>query len=250
VQGRLTEAQVRVLATLAPVQPRWTLTGGAALAGFHLQHRTTRDLDLFWHGLTAFAREPEDCIQRLQKAGFVTNVIQRTGGFVRLRTEIEGEAVIVDLVAEPVRSIELPTEVSAANARIRIDSEYEILVNNLGTLLHRAELRDLVDLQALLDRGGDLTRALRDANRKDGGFSPVMVGYLFPARTPGAGRRTGRLRVRSPRSVPRRVDREDRRAVAALMRRVVARSRLAGNRASWAALPQPCCTAHCPHRHA
>jgi hypothetical protein len=26
----------------------WTLSGGAALAGFHTAHRETRDLDLFW----------------------------------------------------------------------------------------------------------------------------------------------------------------------------------------------------------
>jgi len=179
MQGRLTEAQVRVLATLAPVTPRWTLTGGGALAGFHLQHRTTRDLDLFWHGLSAFTREPEDCLQRLQVAGFQTHVIQRTGGFVRLRAEVAGEAVIVDLVAESIPSIEPPNEVTAANARISIDSVYEILVNKLGTLLHRAELRDLVDLQALLARGGDLARALRDASRKDGGFSPMTVGYVL-----------------------------------------------------------------------
>jgi hypothetical protein len=27
---------------------RWTLSGGGALAGVHTQHRTTRDLDLFY----------------------------------------------------------------------------------------------------------------------------------------------------------------------------------------------------------
>lgn len=29
--------------------PTWTLTDGAAPAGFHTQHRETRDLDLFFH---------------------------------------------------------------------------------------------------------------------------------------------------------------------------------------------------------
>ncbi|MEO6596256.1 MAG: hypothetical protein ABIP94_16025 [Planctomycetota bacterium] len=48
-----------------------------------------------------------------------------------------------------------------------------------SALLHRAEIRDLVDLQALLDRGGDLRGALQDATKKDGGFSPLMVGYLL-----------------------------------------------------------------------
>ncbi|MDO8349285.1 MAG: nucleotidyl transferase AbiEii/AbiGii toxin family protein, partial [Planctomycetota bacterium] len=132
-----------------------------------------------WHGLSAFTREPEDCIRLLEGAGFATHVIQRAAGFVRLRAELAGEAVVIDLVAEPVPCIEPPDEVAAADTKIRIDSAYEILVNKLGTLLHRAELRDLVDLQALLDHGGDLGRALRDASRKDGGFSPVMVGYLL-----------------------------------------------------------------------
>jgi hypothetical protein len=32
----------------AGIDPHWTLTGGGALAGVHLGHRETRDLDLFW----------------------------------------------------------------------------------------------------------------------------------------------------------------------------------------------------------
>ncbi|HZN37590.1 MAG TPA: nucleotidyl transferase AbiEii/AbiGii toxin family protein [Planctomycetota bacterium] len=177
--GRLTDLQARILVALAPVQPRWTLTGGAALAGFHLQHRTTRDLDLFWHGLAVFGPEPEQCIDHLEREGLTVNVLQRTTGFVRLRAELHGEAAVVDLVAEPVPNIERPQQVTAGGAMIQVDSLYEILVNKLGTLLHRAEVRDLVDLRALLDRGGDLGRALRDANKKDSGFSPIMLGHLL-----------------------------------------------------------------------
>jgi hypothetical protein len=46
--SRLSSTQVAILEALAGIEPRWTLTGGAALAGFHLGHRTTRDL--FWQG--------------------------------------------------------------------------------------------------------------------------------------------------------------------------------------------------------
>ena len=179
VLGKLTDLQVRVLTALAPVQPRWTLTGGAALAGFHLQHRPTRDLDLFWHDLATFAREPEDCVSTLEAAGFKVHVLQRSRGFVRLRVEQAGQTVIVDLVAEPVPTVERPAEVAAGQATIQIDGLHEILVNKVGALLHRAEVRDLVDLKALLDRGGDLPRALRDAGTKDAGFSPMMLGYLL-----------------------------------------------------------------------
>ncbi len=93
--------------------------------------------------------------------------------------ERSGEAVVIDLVAEPVPNVEPPQQVAAVGATIQIDSPHEILVNKLGTLLHRAEVRDLVDLQALLQRGGDLVRAMRDAGRKDGGFTPIMLGHLL-----------------------------------------------------------------------
>ena len=53
--GQLSDLQSRVLVALAGLEPRWTLTGDGALVGFHLGHRTTRDLDLFWHGLTTIA---------------------------------------------------------------------------------------------------------------------------------------------------------------------------------------------------
>jgi hypothetical protein len=46
--SRLTPLQQKILVCPAQMDPPWTLVGGAALAGFHLHHRTTRDLDLFW----------------------------------------------------------------------------------------------------------------------------------------------------------------------------------------------------------
>jgi hypothetical protein len=55
----------------------------------------------------------------------------------------------------------------------------EILANKLGCLLHRAELRDLIDIRALLATGLDLGNALTVAGRKDGGFSPLMVAHLL-----------------------------------------------------------------------
>lgn len=58
-----------------------------------------------------------------------------------------------------------------------VDSPHEILVNKLGALLHRAEVRDLIDLRVLLANGGELTRALCDAAKKDGGF--LVVAHLL-----------------------------------------------------------------------
>ena len=47
--SKLSPLQEQVLIVLSGLQPAWTLTGGAALAGFHTKHRETRDLDLFFH---------------------------------------------------------------------------------------------------------------------------------------------------------------------------------------------------------
>ena len=36
-----------------------------------------------------------------------------------------------------------------------------------------------MDVRALLETGGDLTRGLQDAPRKDGGFSPLMLAWVL-----------------------------------------------------------------------
>jgi len=177
MRSRLTPLQQRVLELLAPMSPRWTLTGGAALAGFHFAHRTTRDLDLFWHGLSALPDTSRQVERLLADAGLRVSALQRSPSFARMQASDDKEAVIVDLVAEPIPTAEPPSEQPVGATRILVDTRHEILVNKLGTLLHRREPRDLIDLQALLGAGGDLRRALVDAARKDGGFSPLTVGW-------------------------------------------------------------------------
>lgn len=115
----------------------------------------------------------------LRRAGLDVSAVQSSPGFERLRVEGGGEQLIVDLVAESVPAIDPPVEATVAGARIRIDTPHEILVNKLCTLLRRRELRDLADVRALLERGGDLERALADAPRKDGGFSALTVAWVL-----------------------------------------------------------------------
>jgi hypothetical protein len=177
--GRLTPLQERVLALLAEVTPPWTLTGGGALAGFHLAHRATRDLDLFWHDRAELGSLGAEVAHRLSRAGLAVENLQTAPTFERLRVRDGKEDLILDLVAESVPAIEAPAEAAIAGTRIRIDTRHEILVNKLCTLLGRKELRDLRDLRELLRTGGDLERALADAPRKDGGFSPLMVAWVL-----------------------------------------------------------------------
>jgi predicted nucleotidyltransferase component of viral defense system len=155
------------------------LTGGAALAGFHLGHRTTRDLDLFWHGCDSIADVRREVMARLRSAGFEVSTLRTMDAFSTVNVTHGGESVVVDLVAEPVASIEPPQLTEHRGVSILVDTVHEVLVNKLCALLHRSELRDLVDIRALLDAGGDLDRAVADAPAKDGGFSALTLGWTM-----------------------------------------------------------------------
>jgi hypothetical protein len=89
------------------------------------------------------------------------------------------DACVVDLVAEPFAAIEPPEQVVIEGTAISVDSKHEILASKLATLLERSEARDLVDLKALLDAGGDLQAGLRDAPKKDAGFSPLTLAWVL-----------------------------------------------------------------------
>jgi hypothetical protein len=173
----LSALQRAVLEAIAPSVPPWTLSGGGALVGYHLGHRTTRDLDLFLHGHASLEGFAEDAVQRLRDAGMDVHSVQSGRSMQRLRVARGGETVLVDLVAEPVPFLEAPDPRTIGAASILVDTPHEILVNKLCTLVQRNELRDLVDVRGLLGIGGDLERALRDAPRKDGGFSALTLAW-------------------------------------------------------------------------
>lgn len=178
-RSQLTALQERVLVTLSGAHASWTLTGGGALAGMHLGHRTTRDLDLFFRGMAVLADAGRAAIARLRGAGLSVDVVQTSPAFEQLRVADADSVVIVDLVADPVSALEPPVEFLVGGVAIHVDTAYEILVNKLCALLGRAELRDLIDVRALLDQGFDLTRALADAPKKDSGFSPVTLAWVL-----------------------------------------------------------------------
>lgn len=175
MQSTLNSLQERVLGVVATLGG-WTLTGGGALAGVHLGHRTTEDLDLFLYGARSFDREPRTVEDALVEDGLEVTTLQRSPGFVRFAVGDGHERIVVDLVAEPVPRVDEPMELRPG---LWVDSPYEILVNKLGALLSRSELRDLEDARALVATGVDLDRALGDVSRKDGGFSPMTLAWVI-----------------------------------------------------------------------
>jgi hypothetical protein len=104
-------------------------------------------------------------------------VLRTSPMFSQLEVRDESGAVIVDLVADPTPIAEPPVAMSVGGTSILVETPHQLLVNKLCALLSRSELRDLVDVRELLQRSGDLQRALEDCPRQDAGFSPLTFSW-------------------------------------------------------------------------
>ena len=114
---------------------------------------------------------------------------------IRRASRFDGtDACIVDLVAEPFSPIEAPVTAQVEDVSISVDSPHEILASKLATLLERSEIRDLADVKALVDAGGDLEAGLRDAPKKDGGFSALTLAWVLKGYDPRSAARAVGLR--------------------------------------------------------
>lgn len=175
--GRLSPLQRRVLVVLAPLEPAWTLTGGGALVGFHTKHRVTRDLDLFFRAQQSLGDLVSAALELLAGAGLVATRLRSSVMFAQLDCRDGDESVVIDLVADPTPIAEPARQELVDATEILVETPHQLLVNKLCALLSRSEIRDLVDVRALLEHGEDLQRALEDCPRQDAGFSPLTFSW-------------------------------------------------------------------------
>lgn len=177
--GKLDPLQTRVLETLAGLEPPFVLGGGAALSGVYLAHRETRDLDLFWRQRADLGDLARDVEGRLTAAGLMVSRLQSSASFVRLRVTDNESVVRVDLIAEPGDDLEPTVPHRIGAVEILVDSRHAILIEKLCALLSRSELRDLIDVEALVESGEDLDTAIAAAPRRDSGFSPLTLAWVL-----------------------------------------------------------------------
>lgn len=175
-RDKLTPLQNDLLDAFFRHETGFFLTRGAALAGFHLRHRETSDLDLFTTASEAFERGSHALRAAASDVGAEVAVRQDVQGFRRFVAMRADEAVVVDLVWERVPQVRAKKLVIGG---IRVDPIEEILANKLCTVLSRSEERDLVDLLCLERAGFRIESALADALRKDGGCTPAALAYVL-----------------------------------------------------------------------
>ena len=152
------------------------LTGGAALAGFHLGHRTTDDLDLFTVDPDAFERARFVVGDAAASLAANLEVRQDAPGFRRYAMVRGDDALVVDTVLE--RTVQLHPQKSRVGS-VLVDPVDEILANKLTAVAGRTEERDLVDLLCLERAGLRIEDALPGALAKDGGATPATLAWLL-----------------------------------------------------------------------
>jgi hypothetical protein len=206
----LSPLQRRVLDLFFASVRGFFLTGGAALGGFHLRHRRTRDLDLFTTDEGAFESAVRAFPDLCRSAGLTIEEKAASPRFRRFVVSDGTETLPVDLV----RDVEY--QVAPEKPRrgaIVIDSLDDLFVNKICALLSRSEVRDLVDLLFLEREGFRLVRSLPDAQRKDAAATAANLAFVL----------SGVVVREAPKDLERPVTREDLRAFVERTRAELAR---------------------------
>jgi aryl-alcohol dehydrogenase-like predicted oxidoreductase len=172
----LSPIQQAVLAEFFRRERGFFLTGGGALVGYHLHHRTTDDLDLFTLDAAAFERARHVMPVVAEAIGGRLEVVQEAPEFRRYALSREGETLVVDLVRE--RVLQLRAEKPSVEG-VAVDPPDEILANKLTALVGRQEERDLVDVYFLEKQGLSVEDLLPVALAKDGGCTPATLAWLL-----------------------------------------------------------------------
>lgn len=180
--SRLSNLQEEVLLSFFRKTRSFFLTGGAALAAYHLGHRTTDDLDLFT--ATADLDEGVSVLRSVaDEMGASIQALRTSPDFRRFLLTLGCEGVVVDLAHDRAPQIH-PEKLDRDG--ILVDPAAEILANKLCTLLSRGEVRDLVDVLFLERTGLRVEDAIGPASTKDGGLSAAQLAWVLSQITVGS----------------------------------------------------------------
>lgn len=161
----------------APIGRSFFLTGGTALAAFHLYHRLSDDLDLFTlddMALEASVHPVEEIAAGIGCALQRTRVTQYFQQLLLTHPRHESPLKI-DLV----RDFGPQYGERFIHEGITVDSLDNIAVNKIVAIFGRADIKDFVDLYFILQLGYDFDALFAKAREKDMGLTEFyFVGML------------------------------------------------------------------------
>ena len=169
-----------------PASQPFVVTGGTALAAFHLQHRLSEDIDLF---AVAPIMDAELKQSEILELGFQAAIDSGTmiGAQVERRapsvhfhqvflTRRDEPRLKIDMVRDPSPVFGEPVNIEG----VRVDSIVNIGVNKV-TALSRLAARDYVDLFFLAKAGFKFQDLLERAKQKDPGLEEFYLGMALKA---------------------------------------------------------------------
>jgi hypothetical protein len=160
----------------SPLAQSFFLTGGTALAAYHLGHRLSIDIDLFTLKQEDFERMPNELRAIAAQAGWT------------LRETVNGltfKQYIVSVANEPPLKVDLVRDAGQVFGEqlvvngVRVDALDNIAVNKVTAIFGRAAAKDFVDLYFILQAGYTMEQLLPLAKEKDLGLTEFYLGNMM-----------------------------------------------------------------------
>lgn len=151
------------------------LTGGTALAAFYLEHRLSKDIDLFTTDDEAFAlaRAGMDAIAAMLGCELMRRASSKWfQQFFFVQDEIRLQ---VDLV----RDADIQFGTPERFGKVIVDARENIGANKITAIFGRTESKDFVDLYFLLQSGLEFPALLKLAKEKDHGLRDFFLAGMM-----------------------------------------------------------------------
>ncbi len=163
----LPPSQCRLWSELSAVPPDFVLYGGTALA-LRLGHRTSEDFDFFSNR----SFQPDDLERRIPFLAGSSRLQSSPNTLVSL-VERSGPVKVSFFGGLTLRRVEDPESVEGPG--FSVASLLDLAATKVKAVQDRAEAKDYIDLNRLLEEGVDLARALGAARTVYGlVFNPIL----------------------------------------------------------------------------
>jgi predicted nucleotidyltransferase component of viral defense system len=172
----LTPAQEQLIRAFFAHAEGFFLTGGSALAGYYLHHRTSADLDFFTASDETFRHGRRFLAAAVHDIGATMEVVREYPGFAELQAIVGGERIRVDLVHDT--SPQVKSEKLLVEGAV-VDTLEDIGANKICAIVGRSEIRDYIDLFFLERAGQRPQEAIARAQEKDPGVEPATLAWVL-----------------------------------------------------------------------
>lgn len=170
----LTPFQKKLLKLFAhsKLTKHYYLTGGTALAAFHLKHRLSEDLDFFAKIAAPLEAVEKFCLGATVKLGLKTPTLTRLYDRRIFIFPTETGELKIEFTEYPYDQLDPMTTIEG----VQIDSLRDIAANKIMAIFDRFEPKDYIDLAFLLKKFS-LKNMIGDAQRKFGvRIEPISFG--------------------------------------------------------------------------